>query len=168
MTTTRRAIAFITSTAATVAVLSAATAAATTTHRCQAEHLSLTVTQSGAAAGTTYYRLTLRNEATSPCILYGYPGVSAVKSPAGPQVGPAATRQAGRAVLVTIRPGGSAPARLGVAEVGNYSRSKCGPRTAAGLRVYPPGAYGALFARVRVEVCTRVASMSVTPVRSGP
>lgn len=162
-----RTIAFILSTTATVAVLSAATAAATTTHRCQAEHLSLTVTQSGAAAGTTYYRLALRNETTSPCTLYGYPGVSAVNSPAGPQVGLAAARNpAWPSVPVTLTRGGSVYARLGVAEVGNYPRSKCGPRTATGLRVYPPGAYGALYARVRVEVCTRVASMSATPVRS--
>ena len=135
-------------------------------HRCYAQNLALHLSQPTGAAGTTYYHLTFRNKGTA-CTLYGYPGISAAESAAGPEVGPPAGRSAGRSVLVTLKHGGSAWAMLGVANTSNYPPAKCGARTAAGLRVYAPGAFDGWFVKLRVSVCTLARSMSVSPVRVG-
>jgi hypothetical protein len=154
--------------AASIATAAPAATAGTTPHRCYAQDLSVSVARTGAAAGSTYYRLTFRNEGPA-CTLYGYPGVSAAGSPAGPREGHAAVRDPGSPVLVVLKHGQSATAVLKVAETGNYPRSRCHPVAAAGLRVWVPGDFLAHWVPVPVTVCgrTRVHVLSVYPVRKG-
>ncbi|MGO8888080.1 MAG: DUF4232 domain-containing protein [Streptosporangiaceae bacterium] len=92
--------------------------------------------------------------------LYGYPGVSAVRVN-GRQLGRPATHS-GRRRVVTLRPGGTAHAVLGVVEAGNVCRH---PVNGAQLRVYPPGQKGAQYVPLSVQVGRRQSTMHVLPVR---
>lgn len=164
-----------TKTAAASAAFLTASLALTTTPahadsitRCHAGSLAVSVTHPTAAAGTTYYRLSLRNTGPAPCTLTGYPGVSFRPSPAGPKIGLAASRNPAHPVVtVTLWPGQHASSALGVAGYQNWSPAKCEPVKAAGLRVYPPGDYGSLWVPFRAVTCSaRVHVLSVAPVRS--
>jgi Protein of unknown function (DUF4232) len=93
--------------------------------------------------------LQLKNIGSSPCTLYGYPGVSWVAGADGHQVGPAAVRQpdsTGSAEkVVTLAPGALASAPLDIVDAAVFSPSACKPVPVRGLRVYPPGEKAALF-----------------------
>jgi hypothetical protein len=108
-------------------------------------------TEGSGAAGSTYYNLNFTNLSSHACTLRGYPGVSGVTQ-AGIQLGSAASRNPEHLpVLVTLISAKSANGfqddttrstatvilQITVAE--NYPASMCGPVTAAGLRIYPPG-----------------------------
>jgi Protein of unknown function (DUF4232) len=111
--------------------------------------------QSGAAAGSVYVPVNFTNISSSSCTMFGYPGVSAVSTPSGAQLGRAATRNtAAAATLVTLVPGGVAHATIQVADAGNYSPSQCSPVTAHYLRIYPPNQFSAIYARYNVQVCS--------------
>jgi hypothetical protein len=131
--------------------------------------------QSGAAAGSTYVPIDFTNIGSSTCTLFGYPGVSAVSSPSGGQLGRAATRNgAPAAALVTLVPGGVAHATIQVANAQNYSASQCNPVTAHYLRIYPPNQFRAIYARYTVLVCSAKlphslgSQLHVFVVRPGP
>jgi Domain of unknown function (DUF4232) len=95
-------------------------------------------TNGNGAAGTVYYVLRFTNLSGHTCTLRGFPGVSAVTL-AGHQIGSAAGRDHATPVkTITIANHHTATATLGIVEAGNFPASKCGPTTAAGLRVYPP------------------------------
>jgi Domain of unknown function (DUF4232) len=95
-------------------------------------------TNGNGTAGTVYYVLRFTNLSGHACTLRGFPGVSAVKLN-GQQLGSAAARdQATPVKTISIPNGHTAKATLGIVEAGNFPTSKCGPTTAAGLRVYPP------------------------------
>jgi hypothetical protein len=95
-------------------------------------------TSGNGAAGTVYYVLRFTNLSGHTCTLRGFPGVSAVTL-AGHQLGSAAGRDKTTAVkTIKLASRHTATATLGIVEAGNYPASKCGPTTAAGLRVYPP------------------------------
>jgi Protein of unknown function (DUF4232) len=92
--------------------------------------------------------LQLKNIGTSPCTMYGYPGVSWVAGANGHQVGAAAVRQAdpsGTETTVTLAPGALASAPLDIVDAQVFSPSACKPVPVRGLRVYPPGEKAALF-----------------------
>ncbi len=80
------------------------------------------------------------NIGTTPCTLYGYPGVAlAGGSPQVNQVGQAASRStATAATLVTIDPGQSANATLRIVEAGDYSPGTCQPTATTFLQIFPP------------------------------
>jgi Protein of unknown function (DUF4232) len=108
--------------------------------RCAAADLVVWLdTRADGAAGSAYYRIEFTNLSTRTCTLRGYPGVSAVDL-RGRQVGAAAARDAVYPVrVVTLRSGAAAAAVLRLANARNFPRGDCRPRTAGGLRVYPPG-----------------------------
>lgn len=114
------------------------------------------------------------NTGALPCELYGYPGVSVVKSPSGPAVGTAAQRDAAATpAVVTIAPQGTASAPLQIALAGNYPSARCQPTPASGLSVYPPGSTTALYvALAHLTGCAAsgVDILTVQPVAtpSGP
>jgi hypothetical protein len=115
-----------------------ASAARTATPACTTPGLVVWLdTSGGVTAGTTYYKLEFTNLSGRRCTLYGYPGVSGV-SLTGAQIGPAANRNGATPSTVTLANGATATAMLGIVDIGVYRKSKCGPVTAAGLRVYPP------------------------------
>jgi hypothetical protein len=92
--------------------------------------------------------LQLRNVGSSPCALYGYPGVSWVAGADGHQVGAAATRQAdvnGAEVTVILKPGATASAPLDIVDAAAIPASACKPVPVRGLRIYPPGQKAAMF-----------------------
>ena len=95
-------------------------------------------TQGNGAAGTIYYNLEFTNLSGSSCTLFGYPGVSGTDL-AGTQLGSPAARVGSTPSTVTLATGATATALVGIVEPGILPPAQCGPVTAAGLRVYPPG-----------------------------
>jgi hypothetical protein len=139
--------------------------------QCATADLKLTVGAGNGAAGTIYYPLDFANTSGSDCTMYGYPGVAFVTSPGGSQVGAAAGRPGGVApALVTLAPGGTAHATLGVSDVliGNNCRGH--QVQVSWVQAYPPDQYSALYAPVSLQGCAKrsLVTMHVTTVTSGP
>ena len=143
-----------------VAVLAAATAAtaaagkpATSFPPCATSQLTgwLSVPGNG-AAGAVYYQLQLSNIGRAGCTLFGFPGVSAVNRGDGRQLGRAAGRDYSKmATVQVLPPGATVHSVLRIADPGVLG---CRTATAAGLRVYPPGQFRALFVPFRFQTCT--------------
>jgi hypothetical protein len=143
----------------------AAQAAAAAVRHCTAAHTVawLGIPGSG-AAGSTFYPLEFSNVGHRTCWLYGYPGVSAISS-SGRRIGPPASH-AGRRHLVILRPGATAHAILQVVEAGNIAG--CHARTAAGLKVYPPGQRRSTdIPGFSFPACSNRRVLGVGPVRAG-
>ena len=140
------------SSGASASASSAASATVTLTGgtpACTSAHLQASL-GGGAGAGMSqnHTGLQLRNTGTSPCTLYGYPGVSWVRGASGVQTGAAATRQAdpnGTEKTVTLAPGALASAPLDIVDAAVIPPSECKPVAVRGLRIYPPGQQAALF-----------------------
>ncbi len=132
---------------------------------CATAVLSASLGSGGAAAGSTYYPIEFTNTSSSACTLYGYPGVSFVTA-TGSQVGTPATedpvypRQ-----LVTLAPGSTAHAELGVATAQNYPASTCSPVSVSRLKVYPPGQTSAVFVAISATACSN-ASVPILTVQT--
>ena len=112
--------------------------AASPTRACSTSRLAvwLGLGQGGAAAGSTYYPLELTNVSRSSCHLFGFPGVSAVRSR---RLGSPAGRDRSHAPRrVVLAPGATAHTILQIVNVANYPAGRCRPTNASGLRVYPP------------------------------
>ena len=92
-------------------------------------------------AGSIYQVIYFTNLGTTPCSLYGYPGVSlAAGSAHVNQVGAAASRSsATAAAVVTLNAGQSANALLRIVEAGNYPTGSCKPTATTFLQIFPPG-----------------------------
>lgn len=138
---------------------------------CTSSHLAAALTSPQGAAGTTYYHLELTNTRSSPCTLYGYPGVSFVTGATGTQLGAAAEHTAGAqpTATVTLVPGGVSVATLGIVDAGNYPAS-CQITSTSGLRVYPPGDVAALFIPTSgISTCANSADniLRVGPMTAG-
>ena len=103
---------------------------------------------------------------TSACTLAGFPGVSAINK-SDHQLGLAAKRARGvTSHTVTVRPGQTAHAMLGITEAGVIGG--CHNATAFGLKVYPPNEFTRQFVlSFTFSVCTNKPSMRVYPVRRG-
>src|SRR6202022_3862963 len=102
---------------------SAASTSAPGTAECATASLRIGVSSGNGAAGTIYYDLSFTNVSSSPCVVQGYPGISLVGAPtgAGKQVGAPAKRAATAATrLITLSPGQTAHAQLGIADAGNF------------------------------------------------
>jgi hypothetical protein len=120
-------------------------------------------------AGTTYYWLEFSNVGHQPCTLHGFPDVWAVTLHRA-EIGKPASHQSIAPSTVTLQPGATAHAILGVADTG----AAC-PRqgvTAAGLTVVPPGQPMPVGEADQIEnfpvtVCPHVSSMNVRPIHSG-
>jgi len=141
---------------------------------CQPSSLQVTVnaSQVGGAAGSTYLPVDFTNTSSSPCGLYGYPGMSFVTAGdgSGSQIGAAAQKNPSFGkVPVRLAAGGVAHAWLQVAEAGNYPAATCQPVTAHWLRVYAPGETRALYVSRAFDACSSDSAplLTVMPVRSG-
>jgi hypothetical protein len=107
------------------------------------------------AAGSIIYSLDFTNLSGHKCTLRGYPGVSAINL-RGRQIGKAAVRDNSRNTrTITLKDGASAVAMLKVTESGNFPPSSCGPRTAAGLRVFPPNQKASRTVPFPFGVCSK-------------
>lgn len=117
----------------------------------------------GAAAGSTYDDVLLRNTGSSTCLMTGWPGVSFVTGSQGRQVGAAAARE-GTPAVIALPPGRSAEALLQVAEAGDFA--PCTTTRVRGLRVYPPNQRDAVFVPLPTSACAQTSAqqLSVRPV----
>jgi hypothetical protein len=140
----------VTSGGASAGASSGATDVQAGTAVCTSADLQVTL-GGGAGAGMSqnHTGLQLRNTGSSPCTLYGYPGVSWVAGADGHQVGAAAKREAnnggGAEKLVTLAPGALASAPIDIVDAAVIPTSQCKPVPVRGLRIYPPGERAALF-----------------------
>jgi hypothetical protein len=141
---------------------------------CQPASLRVAVNtgQAGVAMGSTYYPVDFTNTASTPCGLYGYPGMSFVTAAdsTGRQIGAPAQQSPGVGKLkVRLAAGGEAHAWLQVTQAGNYPSGQCQPVTAHVLRVYAPGETEALYVNQSFSACSSasVQLLTVMPVRPG-
>lgn len=138
-------------------------------------HATVDTTQSSGAAGSVYYPIDFTNVSSSPCTLFGYPGVSFVTGISGSQLGRAAGRNtAAGPTSVTLEPNAVAHAILQVADAGNFDASQCQPVTAHWLKIFPPDRFTPIYAHFTVQACsarlpsTMGSQLSVYVVQSGP
>jgi hypothetical protein len=132
-------------------------------------HVAVPAGSGSAAAGSNYYPIEFVNASSSPCTLYGYPGVSFVTAAGGSQIGPAATRNpTAPAQLVTLFPGQTVHAVLQVAEAVNYPASDCGMVTAHWLKIYPPNQTAPVYVSFTAQTCSKPRTiLSVETVQTG-
>ncbi len=117
------------------------------------------------AAGTIYYPVEFTNTGAAKCVLFGYPGVSVVGKTAV-HLGPAAGRFKATPHNVTLKPGQTAHAALGIVDPGFIAG--CHKATGAGLKVYPPNQTASeLVFNFSVQVCKNKVFMHVYPVTPG-
>jgi hypothetical protein len=118
------------------------------------------VGQSQGAAGSTYQPIIFTNTGSSPCTLYGYPGVSLVAGSPVVQVGAAADRNTGETPeLVTLQPQGTASATLRIVDAQNYPASSCGTASpTTGLQIYPPNQTVPIYVQDASTGCTNSAT----------
>jgi Domain of unknown function (DUF4232) len=117
----------------------------------------------GGTAGTTYYPLEFSNVGHRACSFSGYPGVSAYRG-ALRQLGPAAARNRQPHGTVTLAPGATAHALLGVVDSGALCSSSV---TADGLKVYPPGQRSAQEIPFSFSACAHRGVLRVGPLHAG-
>jgi Protein of unknown function (DUF4232) len=116
-------------------------------------------TNGNGTAGSIFYKLHFTNLSGHACLVFGYPGVSAVDL-SGHQMGAAAGRDTSRTPhLVRLNNGQTATSVLRIVNARNFSSAGCRRATAAGLRVYPPNGATAKFVPFPFAACT-----SSTPV----
>ncbi|HEY2003548.1 MAG TPA: DUF4232 domain-containing protein [Candidatus Saccharimonadia bacterium] len=119
---------------------------------CQTSVLAATLTSSGGAAGTIYYSLALKNTGAKTCTERGYPGVSLVDG-SGSMLGQPATRNSSvTPQTITLSPGASVYAQVGVPNAGNFGPGQCSANSAA-LRVYPPDQTQYLQVNAQLQSC---------------
>ena len=133
--------------------------------RCTVAHLEiwLGLGLGGGTAGSTFYPLEFSNVGHGTCTLNGFPGVSGFKSGGG-RLGPAASRNGQHHATVTLAPGATAHAILRIVDSG----AVCSPSvTAAGLKVFPPGARRWESIPFSFSACAHRGVLVVGPVRAG-
>lgn len=106
-------------------------------------------------AGSTYYSIRFTNISKIGCTLRGYPGVSAV-APDGRMLGsPAAHNPAHAVRRVWLAAGATVRSILQITDAHNFPPARCAAVSAAGLRVYPPGATQPRIVRFSFLTCSR-------------
>ncbi len=141
-------------------------ASSATTPACQTAGIVVWIdTQGNGTAGTIFYTLNFTNLSGHPCLLRGFPGVSAVNLH-GQTLGRAARRDPGQTVrTVTLTNGHTAHAVLGIVDIGALSPSACPPTTAAGLRVFPPNQRASKVIPFPFPACGRAGGPTFLGVR---
>ncbi len=112
---------------------------------CNADELSLAISDGQGTAGGQENILTIKNSGSRECTLYGYPGVSLVNAN-GNMIGqPADRTSSGDAETVTLAAGASVTATLVMPSSANLPDGQC-VSGAVKVRVYPPNDVGYLSA----------------------
>jgi hypothetical protein len=132
-------------------------------------HVAVPSGSGNAAAGSSYYPIQFSNTSSSPCTLYGYPGVSFVGAVGGSQIGAAATRNSTLAAkLISLSPGQTVHATLQVVDAMNYPSGGCGLVTAHWLKIYPPNQTAPLYVSFTAQTCSKPKTvLSVQTVQAG-
>jgi Protein of unknown function (DUF4232) len=141
------------------------------TTACATSALHVAVPSGGgnAAAGSAFYPIQFSNTSSSPCTLYGYPGVSFVGAVGGSQIGVAATRNSALpAKLISLAPGQTVHATLQVVDAMNYPSGECGLVTAHWLKIYPPNQTAPTYVSFTAQTCSKPKTiLSVQTVQTG-
>jgi hypothetical protein len=118
-------------------------------------------TRGDGAAGSTFYALEFTNLSSHSCTLAGFPRVSPIDL-LGHQIGPAATHDNASPFRIITLAGSSthtlgdtATVGLRIVQAANFPSTPCHVVTAAGLRVYSPGAQSAEVVPFPFEACSR-------------
>jgi hypothetical protein len=147
------------------------TSSTVSTAACATSALHVAVPSGGgnAAAGSAFYPIQFSNSSSSPCTLYGYPGVSFVGAAGGSQIGAAATRNSALpAKLISLSPGQTVHATLQVVDAMNYPSGDCGPVTAHWLKIYPPNQTAPVYVSFTAQTCSKPKTiLSVQTVQTG-
>jgi hypothetical protein len=153
----------------TVSPTPAAPPAAAPACATSALHVAVPAGAGNAAAGSSYYPVQFANTSSSPCTLFGYPGVSFVTAAGGSQIGIPATRNPALAArLVTLSPGQTVHAELQVADAQNYPPTDCDLVTAHWLKVYPPNQTAPVYVSFTAQTCSKPKTiLSVQTVQTG-
>lgn len=145
--------------------------ASTRTAACTTHGLVVWLDTNGkGTAGSTYYKLGFTNLSGRRCVLFGFPGVSAVDL-AGRRLGSAAGRDAHvHPTSVALASGRTANAVLQIADTSVFAKTLCRPVTAAGLRVYPPNQTRSKIVPFPIRACSRAGPvyLHVQPVTATP
>jgi Protein of unknown function (DUF4232) len=130
---------------------------------CTTAHLSLSVVDHGAAAGTAYRDLVFKNTSAQSCTLFGYPGVSFLDNH-GVQIGAPAQRSGGGATTITLAAGATAVAQLAYHDVYVSTFPSCQPTTSSSMKVYPPNETAALVVPTSLMVCANPAATGTADI----
>lgn len=122
---------------------------------CKAADLTVSLGDTEGAAGTMYYALVFTNAGGRTCTIQGFPGVSFVAGDDGHQVGPAAVWTGEKGPVITLKPGATATAPLGIGNIGAVEPAECQPTPVRGLRVYPPHDSASEFVPFETTACAR-------------
>jgi hypothetical protein len=123
---------------------------------CPTRVLKVTTGAAQGAAGSVYQAIDFTNTSSTPCTLYGYPGVSLAGGSPATQIGAAATRsRTASARVVTLAGGATANALLQIAEAGNYPTSTCGPVASSYLKIYPPNQTTPVYLSYKGTGCSK-------------
>ncbi|MCU1365815.1 MAG: hypothetical protein JWN39_1454 [Ilumatobacteraceae bacterium] len=134
---------------------------------CATSALTLSLGDTGAAAGNQYTPIIFTNAGTVTCTLDGHPGVSFTDD-AGTQIGASAERVPGSTPTVTLHVGEQAHATMDYHDPGFFD--DCHPQPATMLKVYPPDQYDALTIAFPERVCTTAiaqAEITIDVVKPG-
>ncbi len=137
---------------------------------CQTTSLQLKQGSPNGYAGGVYEVIDFTNTSTSPCTLYGYPGVSLVSGPPYKQIGLPAKRSTTSAPVkvITLASGATANALLQIVDAMNYPSATCEPTKATALKVYPPNQTIPVYLANTSTACAKsVAIMTIGPVQAG-
>jgi hypothetical protein len=136
---------------------------------CRSEITRVRLGRSEGAAGTIDVPIIFTNTGSVRCTLRGFPGVSSFGAPGDRQIGAPARRLPVVVRTVVLAPHASASAIYGQAQALNYPKTRCHPRAASGLRVYPPNQTHARLLRSKHLACssTGVGDSSIGTVVPG-
>jgi Protein of unknown function (DUF4232) len=137
---------------------------------CTSQDLRAAAGTSQGAAGSVYQFITFTNLGSSPCTLFGYPGVSLAAGSPLAQVGAPADRQSGETpAVVTLQPQGVASVTVRIVDAQNFPSSKCGVKSTTSIKIYPPGQTAPLYLSYSSTGCTDSAThlLTTTTVVSG-
>jgi hypothetical protein len=143
----------------------ARTAPAWPAPRCTAHQTEiwLGVGLGGGTAGTIFYPLEFTNVGRHACSLIGFPKVAAI-SAGGHQIGKSSRAIRLRHGFVTLLPGWTAHANLGIIEAGNVCSH---PVNAASLKVRAPHQAHSTFIPFAFQACHGKRVLVVGPIRPG-
>lgn len=142
---------------------------AAVTPECTVHTLSLKLGPSDDGMGHHFQELDFTNVSRSACFLVGFPGVSYVDFN-GHQVSQAATRDGLKGGRVTLAPGAVASSDVSMTNPSVFDPAQCKVTKVAGLRVYPPDSFAAMFISVPRTACSAQLSESqllVQTIKSG-
>jgi serine/threonine protein kinase len=115
------------------------------------------------SAGAENQVIVFTNLGSTPCTLYGYPGVALAAGTPLAQVGAAADRSSTSSPQeVTLPSGGQASALLRIVQALIYTPSKCQPTATTDLQIYPPNQTTALYLPYQATGCALASAHLLT------